>query len=87
MSGKLGNEIVEVLRNSGCSKVIVKRELVDKADFIGIVNYMMTINRTLIRVPIARIEVFYTGTVKAMCMKDLLFDLIIWKVTGAQEAE
>ena len=68
--------------------MIVKRELVDEADFIGKVGYMMTVNRTLIRAPIARIEVntpFYTGTVEAMCMKDPLFDLIIGNVPGARK--
>ena len=48
---------------------------------------MMTVNRTLIRAPMARIEVdtpFNTGTVEAMCMKDPLFDLIIGNVPGAR---
>ena len=87
-SGKVGNNNVEVLRNSECNGVIVKRELVDEADFIGKVGYLMTVNRTLIRAPIARSEVdtpFYTETVEAMCMKDPLFDLIIGNVPGARK--
>ena len=70
-----------IFRDSGCNGAIVKRELVDEADFIGEVGYMMTVDRTLIKAPIARIEVdisyFNTGTVEAMCMKNPLFDLII----------
>ena len=88
MSGKVGNKNVEALRDSGCNGVIVKRELVDEADFIGKVGYMMTVNRTLIRAPIARIEVdtpFYTGTFEAICMKDPLFDLIIGNVPEARK--
>ena len=80
MSGKVGNKNVEVLQYSKCSGVIVKRELVDQTDFIGKVGYMMTINRTLIRAPIARTKVntpLYTGTVEAMFTKDFLFDIII----------
>ena len=61
----------------------------NEVDFIGKVSYiMMTVNRTLIRAPISRIEVdtsFYTGTVEAMCMKDPLFDLIIGNVPGARK--
>ena len=57
MSGKIGNKHVEVLRDSGCNGVIVKRKLVDEADFIGKGGYMMTVNRTLIRAAIAKIEV------------------------------
>ena len=48
----------------------------------------MTVDRTLIRAPIAKIEVntpFYTGTVKAIRMKDPLFDLIIVEVSGARK--
>ena len=77
---------MEVLQESRCNGVIVKRELIDEADFIRKVGYMMTVNRMLIRAPIARIEVdmpFYTGTVRAMCMKDPLFDLIIGNASGA----
>ena len=60
----------------------------DEADFIGTVGYMMTVNRTLIRAPIVKIEVdtpFYTETVEAMCMKNPLFDLIIGNVPGARK--
>ena len=88
MSGKVGNKNVEVLQDSRCDGVIVERELVDEADFIGKVGYMMTVNRTLIRAPIARIEVdtpIYTETVEAMCMKDPLFDLIIGNVPGVRK--
>ena len=49
---------------------------------------MMTINRTILRAPIARIEVdipFYTGTVKAVYMKDLQFGLIVENVLGAKK--
>ena len=60
----------------------------DEADFVGGVGYMMTVDRTLIRTVIAKIEIdtpFYAGTVKAMCMKDPLFGLIIWNVSGARK--
>ena len=87
MPGKVGNKNVEVLRDSDCNGVIVNRELVDEADFIGKVGYMMTVDRMLIR---ARIEVdtsFYIETVEAMCMKDPLFNLrvIIGNVPGARK--
>ena len=44
MSGKVGNKNVEVLRDSGCNGVIVKRKLVDGADFFEKVGYMMRVN-------------------------------------------
>ena len=48
-SSKVGNKNVEVLRDSRCNGVIFKRELMDKANFIGKMGYIMTVNRTLIR--------------------------------------
>ena len=35
MSGMVENKNVEVLRDSGCNGIIVERESVDEADFIG----------------------------------------------------
>ena len=57
MPGKTGNKIVDVLRDSGCNGVTVERELVDEADIIGKVGYMMTVDGMLTRAPYARIEV------------------------------
>ena len=90
LSGKVGGRLVKVLRDSGCSGVIVKRDLVDEADFTGEVGHMLTVDRTIKRAPIARIEVdtpFYNGTVEAMCMKDPLFDLIIGNVPEARKPD
>ena len=43
-------------------------------------GFMMTVDQTLIRAPLARIErntPFYTGTVDPTCMKKFLFDMTI----------
>ena len=79
MSGKVGGKNVEVLRDSGCNGVIVKRELVDEVNFTGEMGHIMTVDRMLKRASIVRIEVntpFYTGTIEAMCLKNPLSDLI-----------
>ena len=49
---------------------------------------MMTVNRTLIRAPTARIEVdtpFCTETVEAICTKNPLFDVITENVPGVRK--
>ena len=43
MYGMVGNKNLEVLRDSGCTKVIVKEELADEADFIAKVKFMMSV--------------------------------------------
>ena len=86
MSGKVGNKNMEVLRDSGCKGVIVKRELVDGADFIEKVGYMMMVDQTLIRAPIARIKIvmpFYIGYVHDGSFVCLSY----WECFCSQEAK
>ena len=56
-SGEVGIKKVKALRDSGCNGVIVERKLLDEGDFIETLDYMMTVDRTLIKAPIAMIEV------------------------------
>ena len=80
LSGKVGGKKVEVLRDSGCSGVIIKKEFVDETDFTGEMEHIMTVDRTIKRAPMAKVEVdtpFYGGTVEVLCLQDPLFDLII----------
>ena len=70
LSGKVGGKKVEVLRDSGCSGVIFRRELVDETGFTGEMGHIVTVDRTLKRAPMAKVEVdtpIYVGTVEALC--------------------
>ena len=90
LSSKVGGKKVEVLRNTGCSEVIIRRELVDETDFTGEMGHIMTVDRTIKRTPVAKVEVdtpFYVGTVEALCLQDPLFDLIIGNVPGARRSD
>ena len=90
LSGKVRNKKVEVLRDTGCSRVIIRRKLVDETDFTGEMEHIMTVDRTLKRAPMAKVEVdtpFYVGTVEALCLLDLLFDSIIGNVLGARRSD
>ena len=57
LSGKVGGNKMEVLRDTGCTGAIIRRELVDEADFIGEMGHIMTVDRTLKRTPMAKVEV------------------------------
>ena len=90
LSGKVGGKKVEALRDTGCSGVIIRRELVDETDFTGEMGYIMTVDRTIKRAPMAKVEVdtpFYVGTAEALCLQDPLFDLIIGNVPGARRSD
>ena len=50
ISGKIGNKKVQVLQDSRCNKVIVKRELCDDANFFGKVGNL-TVDQMLTKAP------------------------------------
>ena len=50
MSGKVGNENEAVLPDSGCNRMIVKRDLVDEVDLTGEAGHMLTVYRAIKRV-------------------------------------
>ena len=89
-TGKVGENVVEVLRDIGCNGVIVRRELVKEDDFTGSMSYVMAIDRILKEAPIAEIKVdtpYYTGVIQPICLRDPLFDLIIENIPGARNPD
>ena len=89
-TGKVGENEVEVLRDTGCNGLIVRRELVKKEDFTGSMGYVMAIHRTLKEAPIVEIKVdtpYYTGVTQAICLRDPLFDLVIGNIPGARNLD
>ena len=57
VKGKVGEKTVDVLRHTGCSGVVVKKDLVGEDQFTGDFNVMLLIDNTARKVPIARIYV------------------------------
>ena len=91
LSGKVRGKKVAVLRDTGCGGVIIRKELVDETDFTGEMGHIMTVDHTIKRAPMAKLEVdtpFYVGTcVEVLCLQDPLFDLIIGNVPGARRLD
>ena len=68
---KVGENEVEILCDTGCNGVIVRKELVKEDDFTGSMGYVMAIDRTLKEAPIAEIKVdtpYYMGVTQAICL-------------------
>ena len=75
------------MRDTGCSGMIIRRKMVNKADFTGKMGHIVTVDRTIKRTSMAGVEVdspFYVRTVEVLCLKDPLFDLIIGNEPGAK---
>ena len=65
---------VKVLRNTGCTAIIVKRSLVKPEDLTGEIKMIVLINRVVVKVPVA------------MCfVRTPICDLIIVNVPGIQD--
>ena len=57
VKGRVGEKTVVVLRHTGCSGVVVKKDLVAEDQLTGDFNVMLLIDNTARKVPIARIYV------------------------------
>ena len=69
LSDKIGGKKMKVLRDTVCSGAIIRRKLVDETDFTGEMRHIMTVDRSIKRAPIAKVEVdtpFYVGTAEAL---------------------
>ena len=85
--GCLNGNSVTVMRDTGCSTVVVRHELVKPEQFTGQKEGCILIDGVVKYYPTAVIELntpFYKGHVKALCMERPLQDVIIGNVTGAK---
>ena len=90
VKGRVGEKSVDVLRDTGCSGIVVKKDLVSEDQFTGDFNVMLLIDNTARKVPIAKIDVdtpYLKGQVEAQCLPDAVYDLIVGNVPGARAAD
>ena len=86
--GKLFGQTVRVLRDTGCSTVVVKRSLVPDSCLTGETVICGLIDGSLRQNPVALIEVdtpYLKGQVKATCMTKPMYDLIVGNVPEAED--
>ena len=55
--GRVGYRQVTVLRDTGCSGAVVKAQFVEKDQYLGKDGYMMMMDKTIRKAPLARIMV------------------------------
>lgn len=85
--GYVGGNLIKVLRDTGCSGVVVKRDLVTDDQLTGEVQRCVLIDGTVRNVEEASIYVdtpYFTGNVKAFCMKEPVYDLILGNIDGVR---
>ena len=87
VDGVVNGITVGTLRDTGCSGVVVKKDLVSSEQFIGKQIACILIDGTVRRFPIAEISIdtpYYQGIVEAMCMDQPVYDLIIGNIPGVR---
>ena len=88
--GSLAGQRVSVLRDTGCSTVVVRRSLVSEHQLTGHKAMCVLIDGTVRRTPVAEISIqtpYLSGTVKAICMDRPIYDVIIGNVEGVKDVE
>ncbi|XP_041452935.1 uncharacterized protein LOC121406002 isoform X3 [Lytechinus variegatus] len=87
VAGFVGKQQVKVLRDSGCSGVIIRRGLVHEDQLTGEIRVCVLIDHTVRKMPVARVHIdtpFYKGDVTALCVKNPIYDLVLGNISGVR---
>ena len=85
----VGHGLVNVVRDTGCTGVIVKKDLCPKGCFTNDNGSCTMVDGSVKVAPIVVVELdtpFYKGKVRAMAMSSPIFDVIIGNISGARDA-
>ena len=83
-------DTIEVLRDSGCSTMVIREDLCDPRDFTGETRGCVMMDGRVIEVPVVKKKVdtpYYIGEVEGVVMKAPIYDLVIGNVHGARGQE
>ena len=92
-SGWIGHRNVSVLRDTGCSTVVIKRSIADDDQLTEAEETCVLIDGshgTVRKTPVAKVEVntpYYQGKVRAVCMRNPLYDVIIGNISGVKSED
>ncbi|XP_072145387.1 uncharacterized protein [Dermacentor andersoni] len=84
-SGYLNGHPVSVLRDFGCSTVVVRRSMVPEKNFTGIMRTIYLLDGSFKRLPEAKVYVdspFFRGRTLALCMERPLYDVVLGNIDG-----
>ena len=85
--GTVNGKEVRVLRDTGCTGVVVRRSLVSDGQMLNKQSGVTLINNYKQRCPVARINIdcpFFKGATDAMCIEDPAHDLVIGNIEGSK---
>jgi len=89
-NGQVSGTPVTVLRDTGCSSVVVKATHVRESDYTGEYKCCVLIDGTVRKYPVAVVLVetpYYTGAVDALVMENPVYELIIGNIEGVKDED
>ena len=85
--GTVNGKEVRILRDTGCTGVVVRRSLVSDGQMLNKQSGVTLINNYKQKCPVARINIdcpFFRGTTDALCIDDPAHDLVIGNIEGSK---
>ena len=85
--GTVNGKEIRVLRDTGCTGVVVRRSLVSDGQMFNKQSGVTLINNYKQRCPMARINIdcpFFRGSTNALCIEDPAHDLVIGNIEGSK---
>ena len=85
--GTVNGKEIRVLRDTGCTGVVVRRSLVSDGQMLNKQSGVTLINNYNQRCPMARINIdcpFFRGSTDALCIDDPAHDLVIGNIEGSK---
>ncbi|XP_071486349.1 uncharacterized protein [Diadema antillarum] len=87
VKGVVSGREASVLRDSGCSTVVVKESLTSPGQLLGKIQRCVLLDGTVREVPVARVATdtpYYKGEVDALVMREPLYDLTLGNIAGVR---
>ncbi len=85
--GMLGSQRVSFSRDSGCSGVVVRSNLVSPDEMTGATKLCILIDGTVRKVPTANIFIdtpYFVGRTEVLCISKPIYDVILGNVEGVR---
>ncbi|GFO17880.1 reverse transcriptase [Plakobranchus ocellatus] len=90
LKGEIGGREVDVMRDTGCEGVVVRKQLVDVSQLTGECCLLLRIDNTALLAEKAVFSLrtpYLSGEVKSLCIPDASCDVIVGNVEGARSPE
>lgn len=90
VKGCIGDRIINVLRDTGCSRAVIRRNLVKPDQMKGQNQKCILADGRVVEADLAEVEIdtpYYTGTVIAWCFDNPSYDLILGNFNGVRNPD